>query len=107
MRDERNGQVVVIFLSERTDEDAAGYAAAADAMVALAAAQPGYRGHDSVRGADGVGITLSYWADDASALAWKNHPTHQAIRDTGRARWYRRYEVVVADVARDYRWDKP
>ncbi|MFA5966422.1 MAG: antibiotic biosynthesis monooxygenase [Sphingomonas sp.] len=106
MRDERHGQIVVIFLSERTDEDDAGYGAAAAAMATLAAAQPGYRGIDSVRGADGVGITLSYWADEASALAWKNHPEHTAIRDAGRARWYRRYEVVVADVARDYRWDK-
>ncbi|MDH7975415.1 antibiotic biosynthesis monooxygenase [Sphingomonas sp. AR_OL41] len=104
MRDERHGQIVVIFLSERTDVDDDGYAAAADAMVALAAAQPGYRGHDSVRGADSTGITLSYWADEASALAWKNHPEHKAIRDAGRARWYRRYEVVVAGVTRDYRW---
>ncbi|MEG3147806.1 antibiotic biosynthesis monooxygenase [Sphingomonas sp. RT2P30] len=104
MHDERNGQIVVIFVSERTDADDDGYAAAADAMVALAAVQPGYCGHDSVRGADGVGITLSYWADEASALAWKNHPEHKAIRDAGRARWYRRYEVVVAGVTRDYRW---
>ena len=106
MRDERHGQIVVIFLSERTPEGDAGYGAAAEAMEQLAAAQPGYRGIDSVRGADGVGITLSYWADDASALAWKNHPEHKAIRDAGRADWYRRYEVVVAEVQRDYRWTK-
>ncbi len=107
MRDERLGQTVVIFLSERTEEDGAGYAAAADAMEALAAVQPGYCGIDSVRGADGVGITLSYWADEASALAWKNHPEHTLIRNAGRDRWYKRYETVVADVARDYRWSKP
>ena len=106
MRDERHGQIVVIFLSERTAEGDADYAAAAEAMDKLAAAQPGYCGIDSVRGADGVGITLSYWADDASALAWKNHPEHKAIRDAGRADWYRRYEVVVAEVQRDYRWNK-
>lgn len=106
MRDERRGQTVVIFLSERTPESDAGYAAAAVAMEELAAGQPGYRGIDSVRGSDGVGITLSYWADDASALAWKNHPEHKAIRDAGRADWYRRYEVVVAEVQRGYRWNK-
>ena len=49
---------------------------------------------------------LSYWADEASALAWKNHPEHVAIRDRGRARWYTRYEVAVAEVQRDYRWNK-
>ncbi len=106
MRDERHGQTVVIFLSQRTTEGDVDYGAAADAMEALAAAQPGYRGIESVRDADGVGITLSYWVDDASALAWKNHPEHKAIRDTGRADWYQRYEVVVADVQRNYRWNK-
>jgi len=106
MRDERHGQIVVIFQSERTPEGDAGYGAAAEAMEKLAATQPGYRGFESVRGAAGVGITLSYWADDASALAWKNHPEHKAIRDAGRDRWYTRYEVVVAAVQRDYRWDK-
>ena len=106
MHDERHGQTVVIFLSERTGDDDSGYAAAADAMEKLAAIQPGYRGFDSVRGADRVGITLSYWADDATARAWKNHPDHTAIRDAGRDRWYTRYEVVVAAVSRDYRWHK-
>jgi heme-degrading monooxygenase HmoA len=106
MRDERPGQIVVIFLSERTPDDDAGYGAAADAMERLAAAQPGYRGIESVRSGDGVGITLSYWADEASALAWKNHPDHTAIRNAGRADWYRRYEVIVAEVQRDYRWNK-
>ena len=49
MRDERLGQTVVIFLSQRTTQGDAGYGAAADAMEALAATQPGYLGIDSVR----------------------------------------------------------
>ena len=53
-------------------------------MDALAAAQPGYRGVDSARGADGLGITVSYWADDAAAIAWRDHPEHAAIRERGR-----------------------
>jgi heme-degrading monooxygenase HmoA len=106
MRDERHGQIVVIFLSQRTPVDDPGYGAAANAMEQLAAAQSGYRGFESVRGGDGVGITLSYWADDTSALAWRNHPEHKAIRDAGRNRWYERYDVVVAEVQRDYRWNR-
>ena len=51
---DRTGQIAVIFLSQRTDNDAAGYAEAAEAMDRLAATQPGYCGVDSVRGADGV-----------------------------------------------------
>ncbi|KQM64217.1 antibiotic biosynthesis monooxygenase [Sphingomonas sp. Leaf17] len=89
MHDDRRGQTAVIFLSERAEDDAAGYAAAADAMAALASAQLGYRGVDSVRGGDGVGITVSYWVDDAAAVAWRDQPDHAAIRDAGRDRWYR------------------
>ena len=47
---DRTGQIAVIFVSTRTESDAAGYAAAAEAMDRLAAGQPGYRGVDSARG---------------------------------------------------------
>ena len=100
----RADQIAVIFLSERTGADQLGYDAAASAMDTLAAAQPGYRGIESVRGADGFGITVSFWADEAAALAWRAHPDHRRIRDAGRGRWYTRYEVIVCAALRDYRW---
>lgn len=106
MRDDRTGQIVVIFLSVRTGADDAGYAVAADAMGSLAACQPGYRGIESVRGSDGLGITLSFWDDEASALRWRDHPEHKAIRDAGRDRWYTRYEVIVCSAGRSYAWEK-
>jgi len=98
------GEVAVIFASWRNGDDEPGYAAAAAAMDALAARQPGYRGIDSARGPDGFGITVSYWADEAAALAWREQPDHRAIREAGRARWYRHYAVTVADVTRGYGW---
>jgi len=104
MDDDRSGCIAVIFMSHRTDVDDSGYAAAAAAMDALAARQPGYRGVDSVRDGDGVGITVSYWADDDAARAWRDHPDHVAIRNEGRARWYDAYSVTVARVERGYRW---
>ncbi len=48
MAEDRTGQLVVMFVSERTGDDPEGYAAAAEAMDRLAAQQPGYRGIDSV-----------------------------------------------------------
>ncbi|MEO6215167.1 MAG: antibiotic biosynthesis monooxygenase [Sphingomonas sp.] len=106
MRSDRSGQIVVIFLSIRTNADDAGYGEAAAAMGSLAAVQPGYRGFESTRGADGLGITLSFWADEASALLWRDHPEHEAIRDAGRDRWYQRYEVIVCEAQRSYAWEK-
>jgi len=55
---------VVIFTNRRTGEDEEGYARMSDAMAALAPSQPGYLGIEIVRDAEGVGITLSYWASE-------------------------------------------
>ena len=98
--------VAVIFVSERTLEDDEGYGEAADAMVALAKQQPGYLGVDSARGDDRIGITVSYWADDTSAKAWRDNAEHAAIREAGRDRWYRWYDLHVASVTRSYDWVK-
>ncbi|MCM8731301.1 antibiotic biosynthesis monooxygenase family protein [Hephaestia sp. GCM10023244] len=104
--DDRAGQIAVIFVSQRTPADADGYDRAAQAMAALAARQPGYCGIDSARGPDGRGITVSYWADEASALAWRDHPEHVPIRNQGRAHWYRDYQVFVTQVTRGYAWSR-
>ncbi len=100
------GCVAVIFTSRLTGNDPDGYATAAAQMVALVAQQAGYLGHDSARGPDGLGLTISYWADEASARAWYRHPDHAAIRDAGRGRWYSDFTVHVSAVSRAYGWDK-
>ena len=99
------GSVAVIFMSKRNDSD--GYGEAADAMRAAAQAFPGYVGLWSARGEDGVGITVSYWASDEAARAWKADPCHAAIREQGRARWYDWYEMAIATVTRTYGWQNP
>lgn len=91
----------VIFTSRRTESDE-GYDAASDAMVALAAQQPGFLGIESARDADGLGITVSYWDSEASIANWRRHAEHAAIREHGRNRWYSHYEVRVSRVERAY-----
>ena len=100
------GEIAVIFASQRNGVDDAEYATAAEAMETLASVQPGYRGIVSSRGIDGFGITVSYWADHDAALAWRDHPDHAAVRDRGRAVWYERYQLTVAEVARTYDWQR-
>lgn len=94
----------MIFVSQRAAVDAEGYAKAAQEMVRAAEQFPGYRGIHSVRGADGVGITISYWESEDAARAWKQDAAHTAIREQGRAAWYEWYEMIVADVTRSYGW---
>jgi len=91
----------VIFSSRRTAGDH-GYAAMAEKMVQMALAQPGCLGAESARDAEGFGITVSYWADEASLLAWKQVAEHLVAQRLGRERWYAHYELRVARVERAY-----
>lgn len=94
--------VAVVFTSRRTGDDEQAYRAMAGEMARLAAGQPGYLGHESARDADGFGITVSYWTDEAAVRAWKRHPDHLEARAQGRASWYEAFEVRVATVTRAY-----
>ena len=85
----------VIFASRRTPGDH-GYVAMADRMAVLAATQPGYLGIESVRDADGFGITVSYWESPEAIRAWKDHAEHLLAQQEGVKRWYENYELRVA-----------
>lgn len=89
---------VVVFTSKRS-ADGAGYAEAADRMASLAKAAPGHLGHVSVRGADGVGVTLSYWSSREDAEAFRRLPDHRAAQARGRTAWYDWYVSEVTVVA--------
>jgi heme-degrading monooxygenase HmoA len=96
--------VAVIFTSLRTPGDN-GYGAMSEAMDRLATEQPGYLGLEAAR--EGLGITVSYWADEASAQAWKQVAAHLGAQRLGRERWYADYRVRVATVTRDYGLGRP
>lgn len=91
----------VIFSSTRTPGDH-GYAAMADRMVELATTQPGYLGIESARGADGFGISVSYWESLEAIAAWRANAEHQVAQETGKKVWYGHFELRVARVERAY-----
>ncbi|MCE1178283.1 MAG: antibiotic biosynthesis monooxygenase [Micrococcales bacterium] len=80
--------VAVVFTSLRAvgvESDSDGYAAAAARMDDLASQQPGYLGIESARdGETGLGITVSYWADEAAAHAWRGVAEHLEAQRRGR-----------------------
>lgn len=91
----------VIFSSLRTPGDE-GYAHMAERMVELAQQQPGYLGAESTRGADGFGITVSYWTSLEAIAHWRADAEHRVAQETGKAQWYEHYELRVALVEKAY-----
>ena len=91
----------VIFTTRRREGDD-GYEAMAEKMAALAATMPGYLGAESARGADRVGITVSYWESEAAIGNWRDNAEHTLARALGRTRWYEHFELKVAKVERAY-----
>ena len=90
----------VIFTSVRTSNDPAGYEATSQRMLELAADQPGYLGVESARGAEGLGITVSYWRDLASIRQWQQNAEHLIAQQQGRELWYRSFRLRVCRVER-------
>lgn len=102
MDDRTPGCYAVIFTSQRNAEPGDGYDEAAERMVDLAKAQPGFLGVESARGPDGFGITVSYWESEEAIRAWKMHAEHVAAREQGRSRWYAFSTTRVARLERAY-----
>ncbi len=89
----------VIFTSVKSDDDTE-YEETAARMLELAKDQDGFLGIESVR--DGLGITVSYWRDEASIKNWKLHTEHTLAREKGKLKWYKSFKTRVARVERDY-----
>ena len=100
--------VAVIFTSVRTEHHQGEYAIWASRMDELVREQPGYIEHASVRDhLTRFGITVAYFADDASAAAWKELAEHVEAQRLGREMFYEEYSVRVATVYRSYEFIAP
>lgn len=91
---------VVIFRAKARDLDAE-YSAMAAHMRQLALTQFGCLDFTAVTEGDQE-VALSYWPDEASIRAWKQHTDHLMAQRLGRERWYASYAVEVAEVTRRY-----
>lgn len=72
----------------------------AEAMVALAAQQPGFLGVESAR--ESVGVTVSYWDGLEAIAAWKKNAAHLVAQQRGRENWYAAYRVRICRVEQEY-----
>ena len=88
----------VIFTAQRSLSGDDIYDITADRMVLLARRQPGFLGVESVRGDDGIGITVSYWVDRDAIANWRQQAEHLSAQALGRQEFYEWYRVRVAEV---------
>lgn len=91
----------VIFTSQRSAADE-GYGAMAQRMLDLAAQQPGFLGVESVRGTDGLGITVSYRQSLEAIAQWKAQSEHRVAQQRGKDVWYQHYRLRICRVEREY-----
>lgn len=88
----------VIFTSTLKNDE--GYARMAQAMEQLVKKQEGFLGFDTAR--EDIGITVSYWRDLDSIMAWRNHPEHGIAMQLGKEKWYEHFSLRVCKVEREY-----
>ena len=81
-----------------------GYLETAQHMEELAKLQNGYLGIESARSE--VGITVSYWKSLDDILNWKNNVEHTEARNLGRGKWYKKYQLRICKVEREYGFEK-
>ncbi len=91
----------VIFTS-RLGDDVQGYAEMGAKMFDLALKQPGCLGAESAREGGGLGITVSYWRDEESIIAWKAEARHLVAQTCGIEKWYAHYRLRISRVERAY-----
>lgn len=93
--------IAVIFTSQRTKYTER-YQEFNEELEKIAEALPGFIQQDSVRDANGYGISISYWKDEASARAFKQVPVHMEAQQKGKTHYYEWYDVKVCEINRQY-----
>ena len=81
-----------------------GYEEMSKRMETLAKQQKGYLGIESARSE--IGITVSYWESLDDIVQWKINIEHTEARDKGRSMWYKKYQLRICKVERDYGFEK-
>jgi heme-degrading monooxygenase HmoA len=70
----------------------------------LAKLQKGFLGIKSARSE--IGITVSYWQTLEDITRWKNNIEHTEVRNLGKEKWYKKYQLRVCKVEREYGFEK-
>ncbi|MFF9644957.1 antibiotic biosynthesis monooxygenase family protein [Kitasatospora aureofaciens] len=89
------------FTAVRTP-DQSGYSETDARVKELVRDIPGYLGMDYAQSPDGPAVTVGYFRDAEALTAWRTDVEHRAAQQRGRAEWYQRYSLHVAEVERSH-----
>jgi heme-degrading monooxygenase HmoA len=76
-----------------------------DELMKIIASQKGYLGIESARNQNN-GITISYWKNTDSILAWKENEWHKKAIAKGKLTWYDSYSIKICKVVREYEFER-
>jgi heme-degrading monooxygenase HmoA len=93
-----------VIFSTIVSDNLEGYEETSKRMEVLAKQQKGYLGIESARSE--IGITVSYWESLEDIVQWKNNIEHTEARNKGRSMWYKKYQLRICKVERDYGFEK-
>jgi len=98
--------IVVLFRSRLTPEAGDDYRAMAEEVLATAREMPGFIDYTIYHSDDGEKLSVVRWENQETMKAWREHPRHKIAQAAGRERWYRNYEIEIAEVVRSSRFER-
>ena len=96
--------VVVVFRSRIRPENADGFHALADRMLALAQEMPGFISYKAYAADDGERVSIHEWETAEHLRSWREHPEHVKAQALGRKRYYAEYTSYICDTPRESRF---
>lgn len=99
--------IVVLFRSRLTEQAGEDYAAMDQRLSEMVRDAPGFVDVKSFTADDGERLTLVWWKDLETLRQWREVPIHRIAQETGREKWYRYYDMEVAEVVRESHFARP
>lgn len=98
--------VVVLFRSKLAAGASEEHGAMAAELVARAQGMPGFVDFTIFRGTDGEDLLVVHWDSMDALKVWSADTQHIIAKRLGREKWYEYFKVEIAEVTRNYAFDR-
>jgi len=98
--------MLISFRSKLTPQAGKDYEDMAEEMEKLARSMPGFIEVKAFSAEDGERLTLVWWESAETLRQWSENVRHLQAKRMGRERWYEYYEIEVAEVVRQNRFQR-